>query len=77
MVWLEAPGTITVQSLLDRHADYAGATKLLEALRAAYPEAILRAPQLQAEHGPAVAFRKCGWQPMELSQWLMISGCLL
>lgn len=76
LVWLEAPGTITVQSLLDRNEEYSGAAKLLQALRATYPEAILRAPQLHSEHGPALAFRQNGWQQMELNQLLMKSGGL-
>lgn len=77
MVWIEAPGTITVQSLLDRNTNYVGAAKLLAALRASCPDTTLRAPQLQADHGPALAFRQNGWREMELSQRLMISGSLL
>lgn len=62
---------VSVNSLLDQDPDWRGAVKLLETLKARYRETALRAPQLQAEHGAARAFRLAGWEQVELFQELM------
>lgn len=72
MVFTESTGLIFVQSLLDSSSDYASATELLAVLRATYPEAMLRAQQLQAEDGAARAFRDAGWVEAELYQNLLV-----
>lgn len=72
MVFTESTGLIFVQSLLDGAPDYASATELLAVLRATYPEAMLRAQQLQAEDGAARAFRDAGWVEAELYQNLLV-----
>lgn len=72
VVFSEMTGLIHVHSLLDSSADHHCATRLLGALRAAFPEAVLRAPQLQAEHGAAQAFRTAQWTEAALFQYLMV-----
>ncbi len=72
VVYSEMTGLIHIQSLLDSSTDYQCAEKLLGALRAAFPEAVLRAPQLQAEHGAAQAFRSAQWTEAALFQYLMV-----
>lgn len=72
VVFTEMTGLVVIQSLLDSSPDYASATDLLAALRASYPEAALRAPQLHAENGAARAFRSAGWVEAELFQKLML-----
>lgn len=72
LVFTEQPGLIVVLSLLDSDSAMTGAIDLLSALRASYPEAVLRAPQLQAEHGPSLAFKAAGWVQAELYQYLMV-----
>jgi ribosomal protein S18 acetylase RimI-like enzyme len=72
MVFVEMTGRVLIQSLLDSDPDYARAADLLATLRDTYPEAALQAPQLQAEHGAAVAFRTAGWLQAELYQNLMV-----
>lgn len=71
IVYSEATGAVTVLSLLDLDPEYRAAVALLDMLRASFPEAILRAPQLQAQHGPAIAFLKAGWVQHGLYQLLM------
>ena len=68
----EMTGLVHIQSLLDSSTDHHCAAKLLGALRAAFPEAVLRAPQLQAEHGAAQAFRSARWTEAALFQYLML-----
>jgi GNAT superfamily N-acetyltransferase len=72
IVFTEMTGLVLVQSLLDSNPDQAGAVDLLAMLRDTYPDAILRAPQLQAEPGAALAFRTAGWRQAELHQNLMV-----
>jgi ribosomal protein S18 acetylase RimI-like enzyme len=72
VVFSEVTGLIHIHSLLDSAADYRCAAKLLGALRAAFPEAMLRAPPLQAEHGAAQAFRSAQWTEAALFQYLMV-----
>lgn len=71
LVFAEMTGLILVQSLLDSDPAHASASGLLATLRDAYPEAMLRAPQLQAENGAARAFRDAGWTEADLYQNLM------
>lgn len=72
IVFLEAPGLIVVQSLLDADERYARATDLLLALRATFPEAVMRAPQLQVASLAAKAFEAAGWVASPLYQHLMV-----
>lgn len=71
VVFSEMTGLIHIHSLLDSSTDHHCAVKLLGALRAAFPEAVIRAPQLQAEHGAAQAFRSAQWTEAALFQYLM------
>jgi len=72
LVFTEMTGLVLIQSLLDSEPDHASAVDLLATLRDTYPDAMLRAPQLQAEHGAALAFRAAGWLQAELYQNLMV-----
>jgi len=72
VVFSEMMGLIHIHSLLDSSTDHHSAAELLGALRAAFPEAVLRAPQLQAEHGAAQAFRSAQWTEAALFQYLMV-----
>ena len=72
LVFTEAPGLIVVQSLLDSDERYASAADLLLALRATFPEAALRAPQLQVASLAAKAFEAAGWVGSPLYQHLMV-----
>jgi hypothetical protein len=72
LVFSEMTRLIHIQSLLDSSTDYRCAAKLLSALRTAFPEAVLRAPPLQAEHGAAQAFRSAQWTEAALFQYLMV-----
>jgi GNAT superfamily N-acetyltransferase len=72
VVFSEMTGLIHIQSLLDSSTDHHCAAKLLGALRASFPGAVLRAPQLQAEHGAAQAFRSAQWTEAALFQYLML-----
>lgn len=72
VVFTELTGLVQVLSLLDSSPDYRNAGALLAALRATHADDVLRAPQLQAEHGPAQAFRSAGWMQAPLYQHLMV-----
>lgn len=72
LVFTEVPGLIVVQSLLDADARYADAASLLLTLRASFPEAVLRAPQLQVASLAGRAFEAAGWFASPLYQHLMV-----
>jgi ribosomal protein S18 acetylase RimI-like enzyme len=63
--------TITVSVLLDRDAAQRDAVRLIGALRHRYPQALLKAPQIQRADGAAVAFVAAGWTREPLYQHLM------
>jgi hypothetical protein len=68
LVFQESETMVSAVSLLDRNTSQGDALNLLKALRDAFPDRTLRAPQLHREHGAAAAFTAAGWARQPLHQ---------